>query len=56
MFTYKLIHGTVQIKGLVKKMKAFKLVWEIPIIHWIKEPITAHFSYIFHTFIIIEDF
>lgn len=57
MFTYKLIHDTVQIKELVKKkMKAFKLVWEVPITHWIKEPIIAYFSNVFYIFNIVRGF
>lgn len=56
MFTYKLVHDIVQMKELVKKMKAFKFVWEIPVILWIKETIITQFSKIFHIFIIVGGF
>lgn len=55
MFTYKLVHDIVQIKGLVKKMEAFTVVWEIPIILWIREPIIA-FVNDFNIFFMIKDF
>ena len=45
---------TLQIKDLIKKKKAFIVVWEIPIILWIKELTIAHFINVFHIFIAIR--